>query len=363
MIDPHAGAHGEIFLAAMSKDSGGSYHQRPHALDLTTGAEESGSPISIQAMLPNINGTTTFDPKQYKERAALLLLNGVIYTTWASHCDDGPYTGWVIGYNETTLSPAGVLDVILNGGDGAIWMAGDGPAADSSGNIYFLAANGTFDDTLDGSGFPEHGDYGNAFIKISTTGGNLSVADYFTMYNTDHKLGADEDLGSGGEILLPDLKDNQGNTWQLGVGAGKDGHIYVVNRNLMGKFNTSNDSAIYQEIDSNGLTGGVFSTPAYFNNTVYYAAVNDVLRAFSISNAKLESHPPARKVPRVIPTQEELRAFRRTARPTPSSGWYKIAAEVSCAPTTPRISPPSYTTATRPPIAAIISQTTNSSRP
>ncbi|MGA9970718.1 MAG: immunoglobulin domain-containing protein [Candidatus Acidiferrales bacterium] len=287
VIDPHAGAHGEIFLAAMSKDSGGSYHQRLHALDLTTGAEESGSPISIQAMLPNINGTTTFDPKQYKERAALLLLNGVIYTTWASHCDDGPYTGWVIGYNETTLSPAGVLDVILNGGDGAIWMAGDGPAADSSGNIYFLDANGTFDDTLDGSGFPEHGDYGNAFIKISTTGGNLSVADYFTMYNTDQESGADEDLGSGGEILLPDLKDNQGNTWQLGVGAGKDGHIYVVNRNLMGKFNTSNDSAIYQEIDSNGLTGGVFSTPAYFNNTVYYAAVNDVLRAFSISNAKL----------------------------------------------------------------------------
>ncbi|MFZ0580015.1 MAG: immunoglobulin domain-containing protein [Candidatus Acidiferrales bacterium] len=287
VIDPHAGAHGEIFLVAMSKDSGGSYHQRLHALDLTTGAEESGSPISIQAMLPNINGTTTFDPKQYKERAALLLLNGVIYTTWASHCDDGPYTGWVIGYNETTLSPAGVLDVILNGGDGAIWMAGDGPAADSSGNIYFLDANGTFDDTLDGSGFPEHGDYGNAFIKISTTGGNLSVADYFTMYNTDQESGADEDLGSGGEILLPDLKDNQGNTWQLGVGAGKDGHIYVVNRNLMGKFNTSNDSAIYQEIDSNGLTGGVFSTPAYFNNTVYYAAVNDVLRAFSISNAKL----------------------------------------------------------------------------
>ncbi len=287
VIDPQAGAQGEIFLVAMSKDSGGNYHQRLHALDLTTGAEESGSPISIQATFPNTSGTTTFDPKQYKERAALLRLNGVIYTTWASHCDDGPYTGWVIGYNETTLAQTGVLDVIPNGGDGAIWMAGDGPAADSSGNIYFLDANGTFDDTLDTNGFPEHGDYGNAFIKISTTGGSLSVADYFTMYNTTSESNADEDLGSGGEMLLPDLQDNQQNTWQLGVGAGKDGHIYVVNRSLMGKFNTSNDSGIYQEIDSNGLNGGVYSTPAYFDNTVYYAAVSDALKAFSISNAKL----------------------------------------------------------------------------
>jgi hypothetical protein len=287
VIDPNAGAHGEIFLVAMSKDNAGNYHQRLHALDLTTGAEESGSPVSIQATFPTTNGTTTFDPKQYKERAALLLLNGVIYTTWASHCDAGPYTGWVMGYNETTLAQTSVLDVTPNGGDGAIWMAGDGPAADSSGNIYFLDANGTFDDTLDPNGFPEHGDYGNAFIKISTTGGNLSVADYFTMYNTTSESNADEDLGSGGEMLLPDLQDNQHNSWQLAVGAGKDGHIYVVNRNLMGKFNTSNDSAIYQEIDSNGLNGGVYSTPAYFNNTVYYAAVNDSLRAFSISNAKL----------------------------------------------------------------------------
>ncbi|MGA7855293.1 MAG: immunoglobulin domain-containing protein [Candidatus Acidiferrales bacterium] len=287
VIDPNAGAHGEIFLVAMSKDNAGNYHQRLHALDLTTGAEESGSPISVQATFPTTNGTTTFDPKQYKERAALLLLNGVIYTTWASHCDAGPYTGWVMGYNETTLAQTSALDVTPNGGDGAIWMAGDGPAADSSGNIYFLDANGTFDDTLDTNGFPEHGDYGNAFIKISTTGGNLSVADYFTMYNTDSESNSDEDLGSGGEMLLPDLQDTQHNTWQLGVGAGKDGHIYVVNRNLMGKFNTSNDSAIYQEIDSSGLNGGVWSMPAYFNNTVYYAAVSDTLRAFSISNAKL----------------------------------------------------------------------------
>ena len=287
VIDPKAGAHGEIYLVAMSKDNNGNYIQRLHALDITTGAEESGSPMTVRAIFLTTGGTTTFDPKQYKERAALLLLNGVIYTTWASHCDAGPYTGWVMGYSQSSLLQTSVLDVTPNGSDGAIWMSGDGPAADSSGNIYFLDANGTFDDTLDGSGFPEHGDYGNAFIKISTAGNTLSVADYFTMHNTDAESSMDEDLGSGGEMLLPDLKDNQGNTWHLAVGAGKDGHIYVVNRDLMGKFNTSNDSGIYQEITSNGLSAGVWSMPAYFNNTVYFAADGDVLKAFSISNAKL----------------------------------------------------------------------------
>jgi hypothetical protein len=286
-IDPQAGAHGEIYLVAMSKDNNGNYYQRLHGLDITTGGEASGSPVTVQAAFPTTSGTTTFDPKQYKERAALLLLNGVIYTTWASHCDDGPYTGWVMGYNQSSLSQTSVLDVTPNGSDGAIWMSGDGPAADSSGNIYFLDANGTFDDTLNSNGLPEHGDYGNAFIKISTAGSALSVADYFTMHNTDAESSMDEDLGSGGEILLPDLKDNQGNTWHLALGAGKDGHIYVVNRDLMGKFNTSNDSGIYQEIDSSGLSGGVWSMPAYFNNVVYYAASADTLRAFSISNAKL----------------------------------------------------------------------------
>ncbi|HXN27557.1 MAG TPA: immunoglobulin domain-containing protein [Candidatus Acidoferrales bacterium] len=289
VIDLSAGTHGEIFVVAMSLDNNGTYHQRLHALDIVSGAETSGSPVTMQATFPTTNGTTTFDPKQYKDRAALLLLNGVIYTTWASHCDDAPYTGWVIAYNEKTLAQSGVLDVTPNGSDGAIWMSGDGPAADAAGNIYLLDGNGTFDDTLNSNGFPEHGDYGNGFIKISTASGSLSVADYFTMSNTDSESDADQDLGSGGEILLPDLQDGQGNTWHLAVGAGKDGHIYVANRDLMGKFNTNNDSAIYQEIDSSGLGGGVWSVPAYFNNKVYYGAVSDHLRAFSIANAKLST--------------------------------------------------------------------------
>ena len=296
VIDPKAGAHGVIYLVAMSKDGNGNYIQRLHALDITTGLEISGSPTTVQATFANHSGQTTFDPKQYKERAALLLLNGVIYTTWASHCDASPYTGWIMGYSQTTLKQTSVLDITPNGNEGAIWMAGDGPAADSFGNFYFLVANGTFDNTLT-NGLPENGDYGNAFIKISTSGNGLSVGDYFTMFNTTSESDADQDLGSGGEILLPDLTDSGGNTRHLGVGAGKDSHIYVVDRDMMGGFNTNNDSAIYQEISTNGIVGGSFATPAYFNNTVYYGGVGDSLRAFAIVKARLVtpagSHSPS----------------------------------------------------------------------
>jgi hypothetical protein len=285
VIDLNAGAHGTIYLIAMSKN-GSNYFQRLHALDITTGAEEIGSPTTIQATFPNLGGHTTFDPKQYKERVGLLLANGVIYTGWASHCDITPYTGWLMGYSQSTLQQVSVVNITPNGGEGAIWMAGAGLAADTSNNIYFLAGNGTFDDTLDTNGFPNQGDYGNGFIKLSTAGNSLTVADYFNMHDTVSESGGDVDLGSGGAMVLPDLKDNQANTWHLAVGAGKDGRIYVVNRDQMGRFNTSNDNAIYQELDG-ALPGGVWAMPAYFKNAVYYGSVGQPLKSFPISNAKL----------------------------------------------------------------------------
>jgi hypothetical protein len=284
VIDLSAGSHGTIFAVAMSKDTNGNFHQRLHALDLSTGTEIDSGPAEIQATYPNSGGQTTFAPQQYEERAALLLLNGTIYLSWTSHCDDTPYTGWIMGYSESTLQQSTVIDVTPNGSEGAIWMAGDGPAADSSGNIYFLDANGTFDTTLTAGGFPNSGDYGNAFIKLSTSSG-LAVADYFNMHNTVTESNNDQDLGSGGELLLPDLTDGSGNVHHLAIGAGKDGIIYVVNRDNMGKFNSGSD-AIYQEI-SGALSGEVFSSPAYFNNTVYYGPYGSPVRAFPISNAML----------------------------------------------------------------------------
>jgi len=292
VIDRNAGTHGVIYVVAMSK-SGSTYFQRLHALDVTTGAEMFGGPRNITASFPGAgdnssNGNVIFDPAQYKERAALLLLNGVVYTTWASHCDIRPYNGWIMGYNQTTLAQTTVLNVVPNGSEGAIWMSDTGPAADSSGNIYLLDANGDFGTTLNAGGFPSNGNYGNAFLKISTAGG-LAVADYFEMQNQQQENASDADLGSGGAVVLPDLTDGTGNVRHLSVGAGKDGHIYVVNRDAMGKFNAGSNN-IYQEL-SGVLGGGIFSMPAYFNSTLYYGAVGDAIKAFKITNAMLATGP------------------------------------------------------------------------
>jgi hypothetical protein len=289
VIDRSAGAHGTLYAVAMSKDQSSNYHQRLHALDLVTGAELPGAPAEIAASYPTAaGGATTFSPGQYEERAALLLLNGTIYTSWTSHCDSAPYFGWIIAYSGSTLSRTAVLNVAPNsGGVGpAIWMSGGGPAADAAGNIYLLTANGAFETTLDANGFPNAQDYGNSFLKISTAGGSLSVADYFTMYNEVAESAADQDLGSGGEMLLPDMTDSTNTVRHLVVGAGKDGNIYLVNRDSMGGFNASGNTQIWQEV-SGALTSSVFSTPAYFSGTVYYGDAGQTLKAFAISSAKL----------------------------------------------------------------------------
>jgi hypothetical protein len=297
VIDRAAGSHGTLYVVAMS--NGGADHQRLHALDLTTGAELLGGPRDITATyLAPGGGTRTFDPGQYAERAALLLSRGVIYTSWTSHCDISPYTGWVIAYAQTNLAQTAVLNVAPNGtGSGAatagpaIWMSGGGPGADAAGNIYLLTANGAFETTLDANGFPNQGDYGNSFLKLSTAGGGLSVADYFTVSNEVSESQADLDLGSGGEMLLPDLTDSANTVRHLVVGAGKDGNIYLVDRDAMGKFNAgSNNSQIWQQLTQvlgNGSSGGVWSTPAYFNGTVYYGPRDGKLLAFALSGARL----------------------------------------------------------------------------
>lgn len=230
-----------------------------------------------------------FDPAQYAERVGLLLLNHMIYMGWTSHCDQAPYTGWLMGYGESTLAQVSVLNLTPNGSKGAIWMAGAGLAADNEGNIYFLDGNGTFDSTLNANGFPANSDFGNEFLKVSTAGGMLAVADYFEPSNTTAESNSDLDLGSGGALLLPDMTDASGTVRHIAIGAGKDGSIYVVDRDSMGKFNPANDGAIYQQI--NGEINGVWSMPAYFNNTVYYGAVSDTLKAFPITNAHLASIP------------------------------------------------------------------------
>src|SRR5215475_1825638 len=277
-----------IYLVAMSKNSGGTYFHRVHALNLTTGAELFGGPVLVTATYPgsganSSNGQVVFDPGRYKERPGLLQIGGTIYTTWGSHCDDGPYTGWVMSYNADTLAQISVLDVVPNGVDGGIWMSGAAPAADAAGNIYFIAGNGDFGTTLAANGMPANGNFGQSFAKISSTK-PMAFLDYFTMSNTVSESSGDTDFGSGGPLLLPDMTDGSGATRHLAVGSGKDAIIFVLDRDNMGKFSPTANN-VYQQIG--GLAGGVFAKPSYFNNTVYYGAVGDTLKAFTVTKAKL----------------------------------------------------------------------------
>jgi hypothetical protein len=292
VIDRNAGAHGAIFAIAMTKDAASNYHQWLHALDVTTGQEMAASPTEITATF----GTTIFAPGQYKERAALLLNNGTIYTTWASHCDDGPYGGWIIALSESSLAITGVLNVAMGASGGgfasqgpSIWMSGGGPAADSAGNVYVLTANGRFETTLSAAGFPDDGDYGNSFVKIAPSSAALAVSDYFTMSGEIAESSDDIDLGSGGVMLLPDMIDANDTVRQLAVGAGKDANMYIVDRNNMGKF-TSVGNNIWQQL-SGVLPGGVWATPAYFNFGIYYGPQGGSLMVFSVTNALLSNSP------------------------------------------------------------------------
>jgi len=292
VIDRTRGPHGAIYVVAMSKDANGNYFHRLHALDLTTGAELFGGPTLVQATYPGTGdnssgGNVVFDAKQYKERPGLLQIGGTIYTTWSSHCDARPYTSWVMSYDANTLAQTNVLNLVPNGSEGGIWMAGTAPGADASGNIFFMVGNGDFDITLNSSGFPANGNCGQCYVRLSSSV-PMKLLDYFTPSNTVSESNSDTDFGSGGPLLLPDLVDANGTTRHLAVGSGKDAIIYVVDRNNMGKFNSGADN-IYQQI--NGQIGGVWSKPSYFNNTVYYGAVGDHLKAFPITSAKLATTP------------------------------------------------------------------------
>jgi hypothetical protein len=302
VIDRTAGANGTIFLVTMSVDGSGNHHQRIHALDITTGAELLGGPTEIQATIAGVGagssgGVLTFSPISYKERAALLLLNGTIYTTWASHCDAPPYSPWVIGYSESTLARNVVFNLAPNGADtsngqygaGSVWMSGGGPAADPQGNIYVALANGAFETTLTAGGFPNQGDYGNALVKMTPGSGSLAVTDYFNMSSTLSESDNDTDLGSGGVMVLPDLTDGGGHTKELVVAAGKDSNMYVADRTNMGKFNATQDK-IYQELND-VLPSGVWAVAAYFNGTIYYCDQGDYLWGFPITNALVSSSP------------------------------------------------------------------------
>ncbi|HXU75398.1 MAG TPA: chitobiase/beta-hexosaminidase C-terminal domain-containing protein, partial [Methylomirabilota bacterium] len=273
-----------MYVVVRTKENGVNFVQRLRALDVRTGADRPGSPVVISATYPgtgdgSVGGVLTFDPMKEGHRCALALVNGIVYLAWSSHCDWGPYHGWLIGYNAQTLARTTVYNTTPTGGLGGIWMSGEAPAVDQTGHLYVETGNGTFN--------PTNNNYSDSFLKLSTTNG-VALVDYFTPYNQAALNSADADVGSAANIVLPDSVGSVAHP-RLLLGGSKGGTIYLLDRDNLGKYNTVNDSQIVQSII--GGTGQCYDTPAYFNYRFYISGTGNPLRAFSISNAVMSTTP------------------------------------------------------------------------
>jgi uncharacterized repeat protein (TIGR03806 family) len=273
------------------------YYHSIHALNIVNGDEQSYSPVVVTHSIrgtgvDSSKGVVTFNPLQENQRPGLTLAGGTLYVAYGSFADTDPYHGWILGFNATNLQQltnyvfnttpnATVAAFGANAGEGALWMGGNGLSVDVNTNLYFETANGSFSANTNG------GDYSDSFVRLSTTNG-LTVGDYFTPYNQASLQAADEDLGSGGPLLLPDSVGSAAHP-HLIVGAGKEGTIHLVDRDNMGHYNPANDNQIVEEVP--GAIGPAFSSPAYFNNQIYYQGEGDVTKGFTIANGFIAPTP------------------------------------------------------------------------
>jgi Bacterial Ig-like domain (group 2) len=275
---------GTLYVSAFTKENG-SYAHHLHALDVTTGAEKFGGPVLISG---SVSGTGTagdgqhvvFDPYRHLQRSGILLAGGRVYVAFASYADIGPYHGWLFGYDAKTLQQTTIWNVTPNGGLGGIWQGGAAPAVDADGNIYVVTGNGTFTADTGGS------DYSDSVLKLQAVQEGLKVIDYFTPYDQEQMRIGDRDLGSGGALLLP---DQPGPHPHLLMTAGKNGSIYLIDRDNMGKFHAGDDSQIVQSLSKEFDL--VFGLPGLWQNWVYFQVWKDVIKMYALNNGTLATTP------------------------------------------------------------------------
>ena len=284
VIDPNTST---MYLVAKTKEDG-NYVHRLHAIDIKTGLEQPGSPIVIQASYISGGNQVTFTDQHRMQRSALLLSKGVLYIPFGTTgCKvSPPSTGWMMAYDPASLQQLAVLDVgptqdALPG----IWMGGDGPAADTKGNLFVVTGDGVFDYDVGGL------DYGDSVLRLNLAGSNFVVSDYFTPFNQADLLANDLDLGSSGLVLLP---DQAGPFPHLGVVAGKQGMIYLVNRDSLGQYNPTSDMVVQEFPFDPVLNTYIFGGATYWNNLVYFGARGRSIQAFSLTDGVLSTTPVAK---------------------------------------------------------------------
>jgi hypothetical protein len=299
VIDP---ASGTMYVLASTKEAG-QFVQRLHVLDIATGLERAAGPVTIQAAVPGVGTGSdgvriTFDTRIHNQRAALLLLNGIVYVAWAAHGDLGNYHGWVMGYDAATLAQVSTFNATPNADEGGIWMSGGGPAADVGGSVYLITGNGGFDA---GNTLPLQApfdDLGDSVVRLSPASG-LAVADYFTPGNQLALAQGDVDLGSSAAMVLP---DGIGPAAQpnLVVGGGKEGRLYVMDRQDMGRYHSGGPDAVLQSLLVPGGCGtcGLYASPVFWQTgagggTLFVGAVNDSVRAFPLSAGRFAASASA----------------------------------------------------------------------
>lgn len=285
VIDPVGGT---IYVLARTLENG-QYLQRLHALDITTGAERTNSPVLVQASVPgtgagSMNGVLNYDGYAQNVRPALSLVNGTVYFAAASLEDLYNYHGWVLAYDAQSLEQVGVFCDTPGGSRGGIWQSAAGLAADTAGNLYVETGNGTFNANFGGQ------DYGDSIVKLQLGSAGLNAVDYFTPYNQAALNAQDLDISSGAALVLP---DQTGPYVHELIGGGKQGTIYVLNRDAMGGFNATGDTQIVQALPgaltptTDTVDAGLWNTPMYWNKIVYFVGRNDVMKAFSLQNGLL----------------------------------------------------------------------------
>ena len=293
-IDPNTKT---LYVVANTKENG-QYPYRLHALDITTGAEKFGAPILLSATVPGTGdgaSTITFSNQWENQRPGLLVNNGYVFIGFAAHGDNGPWHGWILAYhvNPTTglLQATGAWNTSPNGKGNGIWSSGSGIAADTLGNAYVATGNGDYSFKSTAPPPSTSVDFGDSVVKFSLTNGVPVPTDYFTPYNQQSLTDADSDLGSGGVIVVPDQAAPNPHVM---VVAGKQGRLYVINRDLMTRNNSyycngcSSDPEILQTVDG---IGGLWSMPAYWNGNMYFWGNGDNLKAYSMTGGLLSTSP------------------------------------------------------------------------